>query len=54
MKGLEKYYSQLEEDCEKVNNLYILNPDIINNPGIYNLLTTKYGEAVRKGKRKVT
>ena len=42
MKGLEKYYSQLEEDCEKVNNLYILNPDIINNPGIYNLLTTKY------------
>lgn len=49
MKGLEKYYSQLEEDCEKVNNLYILNPDIINNPGIYNLLTTKYGEAVRKG-----
>ncbi|OKZ75228.1 MAG: hypothetical protein BHW00_02305 [Clostridium sp. 26_22] len=49
MKGLEKYYSQLEEDCEKVNNLYILNPDIINNPGIYNLLTTKYAEALRKG-----
>lgn len=49
MKGLEKYYSQLEEDCEKVNNLYILNPDIINNPGIYNLLTTKYSEAIEKG-----
>ncbi len=48
MKGLEKYYSQLEEDCEKVNNLYILNPDIINNPGIYNLLTTKYSEAIEK------
>ena len=45
MDGLEKYYSQLVEDCEKVNNLYILNPDIINNPGIYNLLTTKYAEA---------
>ena len=49
MAGLEKYYSQLEEDCEKVNNLYILNPDIINNPGIYNLLTTKYSEAEEKG-----
>ncbi len=49
MKGLEKYYSQLEEDCSKVNNLYILNPDIINNPGIYNLLTTKYDEADEKG-----
>lgn len=45
MDGLEKYYSQLVEDCEKVNNLYILNPDIINNPGVYNLLTTKYAEA---------
>lgn len=49
MNGLKKYYSQLEEDCQKVNNLYILNPDIINNPGIYNLLTTKYSEAEEKG-----
>lgn len=49
MEGLEKYYSQLQEDCAKVNNLYILNPDIINNPGIYNLLTTKYSEAEEKG-----
>lgn len=49
MEGLEKYYSQLQEDCSKVNNLYILNPDIINNPGIYNLLTTKYNEAEEKG-----
>ena len=47
--GLESYYSQLQEDCEKVNNLYVLNPDIINNPGIYNLITTKYGEAEVKG-----
>ena len=49
MIGLEKYYSQLVEDCERVNNLYVLNPDIINNPGIYNLLTTKYAEAEEKG-----
>lgn len=49
MEGLKKYYSQLREDCSKVNNLYILNPDIINNPGIYNLLTVKYNEADEKG-----
>lgn len=49
MEGLEKYYSQLQEDCSKVNNLYILNPDIINNPGIYNLLTTKYSETEENG-----
>ncbi|MBQ2937427.1 MAG: GHKL domain-containing protein, partial [Clostridia bacterium] len=48
IKGLQKYYSQLEEDCQKVNNLYILNPDVINNPGIYNLLATKYNEAEDK------
>ena len=46
--GLRKYYKQLEEDCEKVNNMYLLNPDIINNPGIYNLLTTKYSDALNK------
>lgn len=49
MEGLKNYYSQLEEDCSRVNNLYILNPDNINNPGIYNLLTTKYNEAEEKG-----
>ena len=49
MEGLKKYYVQLEQDCEKVNNLYILNPDSINNPGIYNLLTSKYHEATEKG-----
>lgn len=32
MKGLENYYVQLEDDCQRVNNLYLLNPEIINNP----------------------
>ncbi len=48
MEGLKKYYLQLENDCQKVNNLYILNPKLINNPGVYSLLTTKYQEADEK------
>ena len=32
MEGLEKYYLQLEDDCQRVNNLYLLNPEIVNNP----------------------
>ena len=48
MAGLKNYYSQLEDDCSRVNNLYVLNPDIINNPGVYNLLATKYNEAEEK------
>lgn len=46
MEGLNTYYSQLQSDCQKANNLYLLNPDIINNPGIYNLLTSKYNKAI--------
>ena len=49
MEGLKKYYVQLEDDCQKVNNLYVLNPKLINNPGVYSLLTTKYNEAEEKG-----
>lgn len=45
MEGLEKYYSELVDDSERVNNLYILNPEVVNNDGIYNLLTKKYHEA---------
>lgn len=48
MDGLKNYYSQLEDDAQRVNNLYILNPDVINNDGIYNLLTKKYNEAEEK------
>ena len=48
MEGLRKYYVQLEDDCQKVNNLYVLNPELINNPGVYSLLTTKYYEAEEK------
>lgn len=48
MEGLKKYYLQLEDDCQRVNNLYLLNPEIINNDGIYNLLTKKYQEADSK------
>lgn len=32
MEGLKNYYLQLEDDCQKVNNLYLLNPEVINNP----------------------
>lgn len=48
MSGLKDYYLQLEDDCQRVNNLYLLNPDVINNDGIYNLLTKKYHEADSK------
>lgn len=48
MNGLKQYYIELEDDCQRASNLYILNPEIINNPGIYNLLNTKYKEAESK------
>lgn len=41
-KGLKSYYNQLLQDCKKTNNLYSLNPDVINQSAIYNILATKY------------
>lgn len=49
MAGLKTYYSQLLEDCQKVNNLSTLSPDVINEPAIYSLLTNKYYLADEKG-----
>ncbi len=49
MKGLKKYYSQLRGDCERINNLTTLSPEVINNPAIYSLLTNKYHLAEEKG-----
>lgn len=47
--GLKKYYEKLLEDCRLTNNLNLLNPETINNPSIYSLLTNKYFVAVEKG-----
>ena len=49
MPGLKKYYAQLLEDCKKVSNLNVLNPEVINNPAIYSLLTSKYHDSEEKG-----
>ncbi len=38
MEGLKNYYLQLEDDCQKVNNLYLLNPEVITNPRYLQLI----------------
>jgi len=48
MEGLKKYYSGLNTDCQKAKNLSTLNPRLINNPGIYSLLSSKYHKADEK------
>lgn len=48
MEGLKKYYYQLEDDCQRVNNIATLSPEIINNPGVYAILTSKYHKADEK------
>ena len=48
MEGLKQYYLELESDCQRVNNLCILDPSIIKDGGIYNLLVKKYCKADSK------
>ena len=42
IEGLRKYYEKLLDECKLTNNLNLLNPESINNPSIYSLLTNKY------------
>lgn len=47
--GFKIYYKDLFIDCQKINSLTALNPNVINNPGVYCLLTTKYHVAENSG-----
>ena len=47
--GLKSYFDDIKKDCKITNNLSILNPRIINNPGIYSLLNNKYFKALNSG-----
>lgn len=49
MEGMEKYYNKILDECHINNNLSTLNPAIINNPAIYNILATKYYKADESG-----
>ncbi len=46
--GLKQYYKDLVKDAHDTNTLYILDPKVVNNDGIYHLLVTKYYEAQAK------
>ena len=45
--GLKTYFTEIKKDCRITNNLSILNPKIINNPGIYSLINSKYFKATK-------
>lgn len=49
MNGLKNYFSGVKKDCKITNNLSIINPRIINNPGLYSLLNNKYFKATNLG-----
>lgn len=46
MDGLSKYYSQIQKDINKVNNLGALNPETINHPAVFALISSKYNRAL--------
>ncbi len=49
MNGLKEYFEDVKKDCKITNNLSIINPRIINDPGIYSLLNNKYFKATSLG-----
>ena len=49
LEGLKKYYKQLLQDCNQVNNLESLNPNSINSTAVYSVLANKYYKADNLG-----
>ena len=49
MDGLTNYYSQIQKDVSKMNNLGSLNSEVINNPAIFILISSKYSKALEFG-----
>ena len=49
MEGLNKYYSQIQKDVTKINNLGALNPETINHPAVFALISSKYTLALELG-----
>lgn len=47
--GLENYYNKILAECHIDNNLSTLNPKVINNPAVYNILASKYYKADELG-----
>ena len=47
--GLKEYYSSLIKDCNEINNVGTLNPNVINDPAIYSILASKYYLAEEHG-----
>lgn len=49
IEGLSKYYSQIQKDVSKINNLGALNPETINHPAVFALISSKYSRALELG-----
>lgn len=42
IEGIKNMCKSMLQECKDVNNMGILDPNIIKNPGVYSILTTKY------------
>lgn len=49
MGGLKNYYKGIKNECDDLNNLSFLNSNLINDPAIYSLISSKYNEAQELG-----
>ena len=49
IEGLSKYYYEIQKDVIKINNLGALNPNLINHPAVFALISSKYNKALEFG-----
>lgn len=49
IEGIRIMCNSIIKDCNSVNNMGVLQPEVINNPAIYSIVTNKYYMAKEKG-----
>lgn len=47
--ALKKYYNEIKSECDNLNSLSTLDPMLIDDSGIYSLITSKYYKAEKLG-----
>lgn len=49
IEGVRKMNEEILKECDEINNMEMLNPKIINDAGVYSILTKKYCIAKKEG-----
>ncbi len=48
LSGLKKYFRGIKKDCNSITNLEVLNSNLVKDPALYSLISSKYNLSLKK------